>query len=129
MASGDEKAASQAGHMAAPTSNANAQVTLAKGEPSTQGAKRKVRFWAASQLLLLADCVDLVSDEHVLPGRDRASGRRCVWPALRRLVQVRQRRPLAVIATSQAYAGSGRWQRAGTRPLRRLVLAGVAAQA
>jgi hypothetical protein len=44
MASGHEKAASQAGHMAAPTSNANAQVTLAKGEPSTQGAKRKVRF-------------------------------------------------------------------------------------
>jgi hypothetical protein len=40
MASGDEKAASQAGHMAAPTSNANAQITLAKGEPSTQGAKR-----------------------------------------------------------------------------------------
>jgi len=40
MASGDEKAASQAGHMAAPTSNANAQLTLAKGEPSTQGAKR-----------------------------------------------------------------------------------------
>lgn len=39
MASGDEKAASQAGHMAAPTSNANAQLTLAKGEPSTQGAK------------------------------------------------------------------------------------------
>jgi hypothetical protein len=41
MASGDEKAASQAGHMAAPTSNANAQLTLAKGEPSTQGAKRR----------------------------------------------------------------------------------------
>jgi hypothetical protein len=40
MASGDEKAASQAGHMAAPTSNANAQLTLAKGEPSTQGAKQ-----------------------------------------------------------------------------------------
>jgi hypothetical protein len=40
MASGDDKAASQAGHMAAPTSNANAQLTLAKGEPSTQGAKR-----------------------------------------------------------------------------------------
>jgi hypothetical protein len=29
---------------------------------------------------LCADCVDLVSDEHVLPGRDLASGRRCVWP-------------------------------------------------
>jgi hypothetical protein len=40
MANGDDKAASQAGHMAAPTSTVNAQLTLAKGEPSTQGAKR-----------------------------------------------------------------------------------------
>ncbi|MGZ3234538.1 MAG: hypothetical protein ACXWIW_11805, partial [Croceibacterium sp.] len=39
MASGDDKAASQAGHMAAPTSNADAQLTLANGEPSTHGAK------------------------------------------------------------------------------------------
>jgi hypothetical protein len=39
MASGDDKAASQAGHMAAPTSNADAHLTLANGEPSTHGAK------------------------------------------------------------------------------------------
>jgi len=38
MASGDDKAASKAGHMAAPTSTCKAQLTLAKGEPSTQGA-------------------------------------------------------------------------------------------
>jgi hypothetical protein len=45
MANGDDKAASQAGHMAAPTSTANAQLTLAKGEPSTQGAKQNNRSW------------------------------------------------------------------------------------
>jgi hypothetical protein len=49
MASGHEKAASQAGHMAAPTSNANAQVTLAKGEPSTQGAKRTAEGWPKAE--------------------------------------------------------------------------------
>jgi len=51
MASGDEKAASQAGHMAAPTSNANAHLTLAKGEPSTQGAKRNDRSWPRKRKL------------------------------------------------------------------------------
>lgn len=40
MARGDDKAATKAEHMAAPTSNAVAQLTLANGEPSTQGAKR-----------------------------------------------------------------------------------------
>ena len=40
MARGDDKAATKAGHMAAPTSNAAAQLTLANGEPSTQGAKQ-----------------------------------------------------------------------------------------
>lgn len=40
MASGDDKAAPKAEHMAAPTSNANAHLTLANGEPSTHGAKR-----------------------------------------------------------------------------------------
>ena len=40
MARGDDKAATKAGHMAALTSNAVAQLTLANGEPSTQGAKR-----------------------------------------------------------------------------------------
>ncbi len=39
MARGDDKAATKAEHMAAPTSNAVAQLTLANGEPSTQGAK------------------------------------------------------------------------------------------
>ena len=45
MASGDDKAAEQAGHMAAPTSNAHAQLTLANGEPSTQGAEPNGREW------------------------------------------------------------------------------------
>jgi len=40
MARGDDNAATKAEHMAAPTSNAVAQRTLANGEPSTQGAKR-----------------------------------------------------------------------------------------
>ena len=39
MARGDDNAATKAEHMAAPTSNAVAQRTLANGEPSTQGAK------------------------------------------------------------------------------------------
>src|SRR5918998_632613 len=40
MARGDDKAATKAEHMAAPTSNAVAQLPLANGEPSTQGAKQ-----------------------------------------------------------------------------------------
>jgi hypothetical protein len=38
MASGDEKAASKAGHMAAPTTTCSVSNTLANGEPSTHGA-------------------------------------------------------------------------------------------
>ena len=40
MASGDDKAASKAGHMAAPTTKCSAQMTLANGEPSTHGRYR-----------------------------------------------------------------------------------------
>ena len=38
MASGDDKAASKAGHMAAPTTKCSVQMALANGEPSTHGA-------------------------------------------------------------------------------------------
>lgn len=38
MASGDEKAAPKAGHMAAPTTTCSVSNTLANGEPSTHGA-------------------------------------------------------------------------------------------
>ena len=38
MASGDDEAASKAGHMAAPTTKCIAHMPLANGEPSTHGA-------------------------------------------------------------------------------------------
>jgi len=43
MASGDDNAASKAGHMAAPTTKCIAQMPLANGEPSTHGAIAPVR--------------------------------------------------------------------------------------
>jgi hypothetical protein len=75
MASGDEKAASQAGHMAAPTSNANAQLTLAKGEPSTQGAKRNERSWPLPDRQL-SGAENVEADVHL---RSSTVGRPSSW--------------------------------------------------
>ena len=51
MARGDDKAATKAGHMAAPTSLAEAfNKTLANGEPSTHGTSRtKAAFPCSSR--------------------------------------------------------------------------------
>jgi hypothetical protein len=67
MASGDDKAAEQAGHMAAPTSNAHAQLTLANGEPSTQGAKRR-----ANQVLMFSPLARPRGRKTVLAVKGRA---------------------------------------------------------
>jgi hypothetical protein len=51
MASGDDKAAAKAGHMAAPTTKCSAQLTLANGVPSTQGALPKDRYRSWKQIV------------------------------------------------------------------------------